>query len=653
MRSGKQQLSRDSVVVAVGGSRGITAALLEAVAIRNAPIIWILGSNILNHAGPGQSDSDAQPTRAEYLRAALSRQPTTSIAEHNRAFDRLSNAREARETIQRLTRLCGPGRVHYRACDITRSADVEGTIGEILATSGQIDLLVFGAGISRTALLSKKRLVDFQAVRDVKVLGYANLRAALAGHLPRSWCNLGSVLGFTGQLGEVDYTAGNDFLNSCAQHSMLVDDVDEYTIGWTLWDTIGLAANPVARSFFHRSGLSAGMSTAEGVQLFLAELDKDEHDPVTIHLGPAEFDMLENRFPGMRGAISDAARQPRRRRSPVAIGRRIPARDRALPDGRTLVHERTLDHENDSYLSEHLVNGRPTLPGTFGLQIGAEAAHELVADRVPVAFESIVFDRFVRLHPVHGTATIRVSAELISHTGEESRVRVRVSSDVLAPAGELLIADRLHFELDVILADHPLAAPLWAQEVAGSRIDVPDPYVLENPAVYLHGVMDTLRRTSTDGRTAEGIFTPAPGVHREPFNRFQVPALLLDGLARTSVLTMQSGHDLPLMALTSIGKVELFGAANDSVLARSFADIRLVSGPAARGPNAIAFDCAAVAADGRLIARMTSLIGTPIGQLNPQTRQFSSVRIADRPPPRPNSDGEVAVDRLLAGQGAH
>jgi len=307
MRSGKQQLSRDSVVVAVGGSRGITAALLEAVAIRSAPTIWILGSNILNHAG--QSDSDAQPTRAEYLRAALSRQPTTPIAEHNRAFDRLSNSREARETIQRLTRLCGPGRVHYRACDITRSADVEATIGEILATSGQIDLLVFGAGISRTALLSKKRLVDFQAVRDVKVLGYANLRAALAGHLPRSWCNLGSVLGFTGQLGEVDYTAGNDFLNSCAQHSMLVDDVDEYTIGWTLWDTIGLAANPVARSFFHRSGLSAGMSTAEGVQLFLAELDKDEHDPVTIHLGPAEFDMLENRFPGMRGAISDAARR--------------------------------------------------------------------------------------------------------------------------------------------------------------------------------------------------------------------------------------------------------------------------------------------------------------------------------------------------------
>ena len=75
------------------------------------------------------------------------------------------------------------------------------------------------------------------------------------------------------------------------------------------------------------------------------------------------------------------------------------------------------------------------------------------------------------------------------------------------------IADRLHFELDVILADHPVAAPLWAREVAGSRIDVPDPYVLENPAVYLHGVMDTLRRTSTDGRTAEGIFTPAPGVH--------------------------------------------------------------------------------------------------------------------------------------------
>ena len=56
-------------------------------------------------------------------------------------------------------------------------------------------------------------------------------------------------------------------------------------------------------------------------------------------------------------------------------------------------YERCFDLDRDAYLTEHVVLGHPTLPGTFVTEIAAEAAVELVSGRVPVAFEDITWRR--------------------------------------------------------------------------------------------------------------------------------------------------------------------------------------------------------------------------------------------------------------------
>ncbi len=629
---GAVPLTRESVVVAAGGSRGVTAALLIALADQAAPTIWILGSNPLQadeSATPPDSAAPAgPPSRAAFLERARSAQPGRSMAELNRIFDRLTDATEARDTIGLLAGKCGRDRVHYRVCDLTDRNSVEKSAREIRAVSGTIDLLVFGAGINRSALVAKKTLADFRAVRDVKAVGYANLRMALAADPPRSWCNLGSILGFTGQLGEVDYAAGNDFLSSSAQYARQVDGTDEYTIEWTLWDSIGLAAKPVTRAFLRRAGFSGGMSTEEGVALFLDELGRPEHDPVTVHLGAAELEMLENRFPGVRGAMADAAAPS----PPVVTGRRPTVgkqlggrANRTAAHSGILIEERVIDLDSDRYLLGHLVNGRPTLPGTFGFEMAAEVARKLVPDRIAVAFECVSFRKFLRLHPSRGSLQFRINARLVHSTPERSRVNVRVTSDIHAPTGELLVADQVHFELDVVLADDVVPAPPWTEIGAGPARPVADPYLIRNPAVLLSGALDTLRTTCNRGQSADCRFELQPDALAEPFDRFSIPALLLDGLARTSVLTMANLDTLPLVALSTIGRVELYTAANDITLARTTPGIRLISRPEPGDPSGRAFRCDAVGGDNRLIASISSMAGVTLGHLNPLTGHYQPV----------------------------
>jgi NAD(P)-dependent dehydrogenase (short-subunit alcohol dehydrogenase family)/3-oxoacyl-(acyl-carrier-protein) synthase len=616
---GPIRIDRNSVVVAAGGSRGVTAALLTAIARRSMPTLWVLGSNPLD--GPGRDEPPQ--TRAEFLAAAHAAGSGRTLPELNRAFDRLRHAQQARSTIGELTRLCGPDAVRYRVCDLTDPEAVRRTVDEITVVDGRVDLVVLGAGINRSAALDRKRLSDFRAVRDVKALGYANLRRAFAGRPPAAWCNLGSILGFTGQPGEIDYTAGNDLLAGAA-YAGRSDGCEEFTIGWTLWDSIGLAADPVTRGYLRRSGFSAGMSTAEGVRLFLGELDRPARDRVTVHLGSAEKDLLEKRFPGIRAAMTDAAMRPEPDRAPVdtdelpsAIGRReLRASCRTFDTGERIT-DYLLDLAHDRYLADHLVNDRPTLPGTFALELAAMSAEELCPGRHTIAFEHVVFRKFLRLHPNRPTMAIRVRATVLPAASDapESLVHVTITSDVRAPSGEMLIADQVHADLDVVLADRMGTSPVPPRGVLERGRPTVDPYLISNPAVLLSGPMDTLRSPVLGEHEGQAMFVLRPEAYRAPFDRFRIPALLLDGLARTSVLVGGDHPARPLFALSGIERVDLFDARadgrNDIALATRYPRIRLISGPDPATPGAFCGE--AVAESGTVLARMTGLEGVLLG----------------------------------------
>src|SRR5690606_34344769 len=57
---------------------------------------------------------------------------------------------------------------------------------------------------------------------------------------------------------------------------------------------------------------------------------------------------------------------------------------------------RRFDDEKDSYLQHHLVRGKPTLPGTFMLEMAAQAAKAMRPDLQIVEIRNASFQKFIR-----------------------------------------------------------------------------------------------------------------------------------------------------------------------------------------------------------------------------------------------------------------
>jgi NAD(P)-dependent dehydrogenase (short-subunit alcohol dehydrogenase family)/3-oxoacyl-(acyl-carrier-protein) synthase len=604
-------LGPDAVVVAAGGARGIAAEVLVEVARRYRPTIYVLGRSDI------PAVSADLPPRADYVREQLQLAPGTSIAALNHSYQRLADAQAARRNLDLMTEHCGPGRVHYLRCDVLDEAQVRSAATAALRESGRVDLLLNVAGINRAADIPSKRWEDFRAVRDLKVLAYRNLTRALGGQV-RTWVNFGSIVGFTGQAGETDYAAGNDLLTTAAEASA-AGAGRELTIGWCLWRDAGLGADPVKKSFLEKSGIYTAMSSEEGVQHFVRELDPQEAHRAVMLLGESERAALEDYRPGYLTAPRFPVSEP----GPggFMLDRRVTGNDV------TAEYERTFDLDRDGYLAEHVVLGHPTLPGTFVTEIAAEAAVDLVPGRVPVAFEDFVLSSFLRVYAAGRPVRKRIVAERLSHDAVASVVRVRVLGDVVAPTGQVLVRDRLHFQVDVRLEDELPPAPYWEPWSEHEDGDaVPDPYHLPNPSALLTDRLVSTRGTRQHALGRRATFDLHIAQDDPAFSRFRVPVVLLDGLLRVSVLDpVRDGH-VVLAAPSAIRRIELYTDANDLGLASDQPAIQLYSCPRRldlEGPM-VANRCVAATPDGRMVAQIHDTATAILGYVHIESGRFST-----------------------------
>ena len=453
------------------------------------------------------------PSRPDFIRDERARHPDLTVAETLARYERLQAAQAARETLAELRRLAGEGRVRYLRADVRDAESLRAAVEAALGEAGRLDLVLHAAGINRSSLIPGKRFEDYRAVRDIKVLGHRNLRSALAGRMPAMWCNFSSLAGVTGQVGEVDYAAGNDYLACASQFATRVLGEDEFAIGWSLWTSVGLGANPVTAAFLERGGVYTGMDTSEGIHHFLRELHLPLHAPSIVFMGEAEKTALLDYRPG--AMLPEA---PKREEGGFFL-------DREVMRSRDAVEfERVFHLERDAYLAEHVVDGHPTLPGTFVTEIAAEAAMTLAPGRVAICFEDAVFSSFLRVYGPDRPAAKRIHATVQMHDDLETVVRVRISTDVVTPGGVVVATDRTHFEVTVRLRDEMPAAPRWehwSPDEDGPLVR--DPYHVPNPAVLLTGSFVSTRDTRLHalGRRAEFDLHVDAGDRR--FGRFAGP----------------------------------------------------------------------------------------------------------------------------------
>ncbi|MEU8707282.1 SDR family NAD(P)-dependent oxidoreductase [Streptomyces sp. NPDC048565] len=612
-------------VVAAGGGRGIGAVLLNALAHRDRPRIHVIGSTPL-----GSGTVDAAPARQDFIREHSTGPDRLTVRAANAAYDRLAAAAEVRATVRTLEEICGAGRVTYHACDLRDPDAVRRVVGRIEAVEKDgIDLLLNIAGTNRAASVAKKSLADFRTVRDLKVRTYANLKAAFGDRMPRRWCNFGSFVGFTGQNGETDYGSANDYLNTAAAHSAH-RGAGEFTMGWTLWRDVGLGATPIMRRFLAKSAQFTAMPTPEGVGHFLHELDQVEPAPLTVLFGDAERATMELAAPGYLDFCRTPAQRPEP--SPASRSARPPLPDFFVdgivdrgPDRLTVL--RTFSLERDAYLREHVVNGYPTLPGTFVPELAAQAAMHLVPGRVPAVLEDIRLDAFLRVYRPGRGETKKITARLVSSGPRESVVDVEVTGDVLAPGGQLLVKDRRHFSARVRLRDEPVTAPRWEHWDDQGAEPVADPYHLPNPAVLLSGVFVSTGDTRAHPHGRRARYVPdRPGIERW-FSGLVVPSVLLDGLARTSVLDRSDGDWTPLAVPRTIRRIDLYGGHTDATLAAAGTRVELYSLPARLDLESAEDNRAvAVTADGDVVLQIKDMTGVVLGHVNQTTGEYRGRR---------------------------
>ncbi len=265
-------LDRDSVVVLVGGARGITARCAAALASAARCRIELLGRTP-EPAGPEDpATADARDPAA--LRAALAARGRRTPAEIQREAERILAGREVAATLAELTNLGSQAR--YRRVDFRETDAVLQVVKEIHAEYGRLDAVVYGAGVIEDRLIERKSTESFKRVFGTKVDGASALLDALE-QLPVGPALVvlfGSVCAVLGNPGQADYAAANDALETLGLRWAARTGGRALTVHWGPWAPTGthtgMVSPELARDYARR-GVPL-IDPAEGTLALLREL---------------------------------------------------------------------------------------------------------------------------------------------------------------------------------------------------------------------------------------------------------------------------------------------------------------------------------------------------------------------------------------------
>ncbi|MCG8927698.1 SDR family NAD(P)-dependent oxidoreductase [Lentzea sp. CC55] len=526
------------VVVAAGGARGITARCLEGMSPPPS-MLWLLGSTE-PEAMTALSAEIGDLSGADYVRAKRLEDPGVHIAALRATYDRARQARESLTTIEALRERIGADRVRYLGCDVTDPAAVRRAAATVAADSSRIDLLVNGAGIGGARRLRSKDLATFRRVRDTKIAGHHNLKAAFRDPAPSAWCTFSSVAGAFGLPGEIDYGPANDVLNAAARYEQGRGSHAECAIGWSLWGESGIGPRTGFTDYTAKTGQLGLLGDAEGQRLFasLVAPDRIGRHPSPVLLGEAERRLVRTRFPGL---VDDGIRLPYLSSPPHTR-----QDDTVWP----------LDLSRHDHLRGHVRQSRALVPGALVLELAAHATDHLAGHGLVDRFQDIRFGAPVAVDPQ--LAEYTVAASFMPSSPDGGVVRVAVQSQLEAGNGDRRVT---HVELAVPLGDD-----------VTTRLQPPRPSVRRAPATMsMSGLFDQVRDCHLVGDTTSARWEPSLTA-REFFSSHRLPWLLIDALLQTACATgVPHRYATPL----SITEVRLHTRHNDLALADQAESVHL------------------------------------------------------------------------------
>ena len=452
-------LTGSPVVLVTGGGRGITAQVAKELAARGPVVLALVGR------GPAGQEPLDEAGERERIKASLKAtgQRVTPM-EIERRLAPLRKADEIRANIAEMEALGAT--VQYFRADLADPQAVGELVAEVQGALGNVDICIHGAGVEESRLIQDKDDTAFHRVFDGKAAGGLGLVAALSAETV--FVSMGSVSGRFGNQGQVDYSAANDAMARLCQTRPRSLHID-----WTAWDDVGMAV---------RGGMKRLLED-RGVDLLPA---------------PAGAKLLVDLIvAGQWGELVVAGRLGGFLPPPAH-----PLLDRVEYDGDDVRGYRALSLETDPWLEDHAIDGKPVLPGVFGLELMAATAGLVLPGMRYQGARDVSFSQPVKLYRNQPTR-VRVEA---TPTGTPGEVRCLLISERLLRTGREMSTE--HFAATIVLGREDEVGPLPSAFFPDEEVS--------RAAIYrrfFHGplfqVLTGVQGVGLDGLLAEALTEPA------------------------------------------------------------------------------------------------------------------------------------------------
>ncbi|GAB3735702.1 hypothetical protein GCM10027598_62090 [Amycolatopsis oliviviridis] len=261
-------LGPDSVLLLIGGARGITARAAVALAASGCRIE--LAGRTPWPAEPGDEDL---PGDAPGMRSALAARGG-SLVDIERRVRTVLAQREIARTLDQIG--AAGGTAAYRSLDVRDGAAVRQVVKDLHTRYGRIDGVVHAAGVIDDKLMADKDEQSFRMVYGTKVDGARALLDALEhfGVRPGFVTFFGSIAAVLGNRGQTDYAAANDALETLGEQWADRTGCRALTVHWGPWapsdDHAGMVSPELAREYERRE--VALIDPDEGTAALLREL---------------------------------------------------------------------------------------------------------------------------------------------------------------------------------------------------------------------------------------------------------------------------------------------------------------------------------------------------------------------------------------------
>jgi acyl transferase domain-containing protein/acyl carrier protein len=235
------------------------------------------------------------------------------------------------------------------SADVSDEAAMREAVNAARERFGHIDGVFHAAGVAGGGLFAMRSREQFDSVLAPKVDGTLVIDRLLGDEVDL-FVLFSSIIAVTGGYGQVDYCAGNAFMDAYAQ--MRADRrAHKLTVNWCGWEGVGMIADV--------RGPTAGQSDSAPAQ---------QPEPLGEVVHPL-------------------------------IGCRV-------PDTEDVVFSTTIDPEWHWVLTDHRMAGRAVFPGTSYLEMVAAAFRSVVADG-QIEIRDVIFGQPV---PIDGPRELRIAA---------------------------------------------------------------------------------------------------------------------------------------------------------------------------------------------------------------------------------------------------